>query len=114
MKIIIAGAGAVGTHLARMLSAENINVILLDASEDRLSKVNSDLDIMTLVAEPTSIAEMKNAGIESADLFIAVTPDESTNIMCAMIAKQLGAKRTESTTTSICSRTTSVYSRATA
>ena len=94
MKIIIAGAGAVGTHLARMLSAENINVVLIDASEDRLSKVNSDLDIMTMVAEPTSITEMKNAGIDSADLLIAVTPDESTNILCAMIAKQMGAKRT--------------------
>ena len=93
MKIIIAGAGAVGTHLARMLSNENINVVLMDKSEERLSKVNSDLDIMTLVADPTSIIEMKNAGIDSADLLIAVTPDESTNILCAMMARQLGAKR---------------------
>lgn len=76
-----------------MLSAENINVVLMDGSEERLSKVNSDLDIMTVVGDPTSVAEMKNAGIESADLLIAVTPDESTNILCAMIAKQLGAKR---------------------
>ncbi len=94
MKIIIAGAGAVGTHLARMLSAENINVILLDESEERLSKVNSDLDIMTMVADPTSIGDLKKAGIESADLFITVTPDESTNIMCGCIARQLGCKRT--------------------
>lgn len=94
MKTIIAGAGAVGTHLARMLSTENINVILVDADEERLSKVNNDLDIMTLCIEPSSIEGLKNAGIESADLFIAVTPNESENIMCSMLAKQLGAKRT--------------------
>ncbi len=94
MKTIIAGAGAVGTHLARMLSTENINVILVDADEDRLSKVNSDLDIMTLCIEPTSIEGLANAGVSSADLFIAVTPDESENISCCVIAKQMGAKRT--------------------
>ncbi len=94
MKTIIAGAGAVGTHLARMLSTENINVILVDADEERLSKVNSDLDIMTLAIEPTSIEGLYNAGVTTADLFIAVTPDESENINCAMLAKQMGAKRT--------------------
>lgn len=94
MRTIIAGAGAVGTHLARMLSTENINVILIDSSEERLSKVNTDLDIMTLAIEPTSVEGMKNAGVDSADLFIAVTPDECENIMCCMLAKQMGAKRT--------------------
>lgn len=94
MKTVIAGAGAVGTHLARMLSTENINVILVDANEERLSKVNTDLDIMTLCIEPTSIEGLTNAGVSSADLFIAVTPDESENITCAMLAKQMGAKRT--------------------
>ena len=94
MRVIIAGAGAVGTHLARMLSDENVNVVLLDESEERLSKVNNDLDIMTMLAAPTSIDGLQNAGIDSADLLIAVTPHESENIMCAMIAKQLGAKRT--------------------
>ncbi len=94
MKILIAGAGAVGTHLARLLSKENLNVVLIDSSEEKLSKVNSDLDIMTLAVEPASIAGLKNAGVDSADLFIAVTPHESENIMCAMLAKQLGAKRT--------------------
>ena len=93
MKTVIAGAGAVGTHLARMLSTENINVILVDADDERLSKIN-DLDIMTLQVEPTSIEGLQSAGVENADLFIAVTPDESENINCAMIARQLGARRT--------------------
>jgi trk system potassium uptake protein TrkA len=94
MNIIIAGAGAVGTHLARLLSNENLSVVLIDESEDKLSKLNSDLDIMTLNVAPTSVAGLKNAGIGNADLFIAVTPHESENLTCCMLAKQLGAKRT--------------------
>lgn len=94
MKIIIAGAGAVGTHLARLLSQENLNVVLIDPGEDRLAKLNSDLDIMTSAVDPTSISGLKSVGVASADLFIAVTPQESTNLHCAMLAKQLGAKRT--------------------
>lgn len=94
MNIIIAGAGAVGTHLARLLSNENLSVVLIDESEDKLSKLNNDLDIMTLNVAPTSINGLKNAGIGNADLFIAVTPNESENLTCCMLAKQLGAKRT--------------------
>ena len=55
MDIVIAGAGAVGTHLARLLSNENLSVVLIDESEEKLSKMNSDLDIMTLNVSPTSI-----------------------------------------------------------
>ncbi|MBQ0103002.1 MAG: Trk system potassium transporter TrkA [Prevotellaceae bacterium] len=94
MKIIIAGAGAVGTHLARMLSKENLDIVLIDPSEERLSKLDNELDIMVLVQEPTSISALKQAGIESADLFIAVTPQESENLTCCMLAKQLGARQT--------------------
>ena len=60
MKIIIAGAGAVGTHLARLLSQENLNVVLIDPGEDRLAKLNSDLDIMTSAVDPTSISGLKS------------------------------------------------------
>lgn len=94
MKIIIAGAGAVGTHLARLLSKENLDVVLIDPDEDKLSKVNNELDIMSLPVEPTSLSGLEAAGIGDADLFIAVTPQESRNLMCAVLAKQLGAKRT--------------------
>ena len=94
MKIVIAGAGAVGTHLAQMLSKENFDIVLIDEQEERLAKLNNDLDIMTLVCSPTSIKGMKQAGIENANLFIAVTPNESENLLCCMLAKQLGAKRT--------------------
>lgn len=94
MKIIIAGAGAVGTHLARLLSKDNMDVILMDEDVDKLRHLNSDLDIMTLPKSPSSIIALKEAGINRTDLFIAVTTDESTNIICASLAKQLGAKRT--------------------
>lgn len=94
MNIIIAGAGEVGTHLARLLSNENLSVVLIDESEEKLSKLNNDLDIMTLNVLPTSINGLRNAGISKADLFIAVTPNESENLTCCMLAKQLGAQRT--------------------
>ena len=94
MKIVIAGAGAVGTHLARMLSNDRQNVVLIDPDEGRLFRLGSELDIMTLVRQPTSIQGMLDAEVQRADLFIAVTPDESENLTCAMLAKQLGAKKT--------------------
>jgi len=94
MKIIIAGAGAVGTHLARLLSKDNMNVVLMDDDVDKLRKVNSDLDIMTVPKSPSSIDELKDAGISGTDLFIAVTPQETTNLTCCMLAKELGAKHT--------------------
>lgn len=94
MKIIIAGAGAVGTHLARLLSRDNMDVVLMDDDVDKLRKVNADLDIMTVPKSPLSISELKDVGVNGTDLFIAVTPNESENLTCCMLAKQLGAKRT--------------------
>lgn len=94
MKILIAGAGAVGTHLARLLSRDNMNVILMDEDSEKLAYLNSELDIMTIDKSPVSIQGLKDAGIKDADLVIAVTPNESDNITCAVLAKQLGAKKT--------------------
>lgn len=94
MKIIIAGAGAVGTHLARLLSRDNMDVVLMDQEEEKLARLNSDLDIKTIAKSPTSIQGLKDAGVAGVDLFIAVTPHESENLACAMLAKQLGAKKT--------------------
>ena len=94
MKIIIAGAGAVGTHLARLLSNDNMDVVLMDQDVEKLVRLNSTLDIMTLPKAPTSIDALKDAGVKDADLFIAVTPHESENLICSTIAKRLGAKKT--------------------
>ena len=94
MKIIIGGAGAVGTHLAELLSSEKQDIILMDEDESKLSKMDSNFDLMTVCASPTSIQALKNAGVSDADLFIAVTPEESRNMTACMIATNLGAKKT--------------------
>ena len=94
MRIVIAGAGAVGTHLAKMLADERHDIVLMDAEEERLSNLDSNFDLMTIAARPTSINSLKDAGIADTDLFIAVTPEESTNITSCMLAHSLGAKKT--------------------
>ena len=94
MKIIIGGAGEVGTHLAELLSSEKQDIILMDEDESKLSKMDSNFDLMTVRASPTSIQALKNAGVGDADLFIAVTPEESRNMTACMIATNLGAKKT--------------------
>ena len=94
MKIIIGGAGAVGTHLAELLSNEKQDIILLDEDKDKLSSMDSNFDLMTVCASPTSIQALKNAGVSDADLFIAVMPEESRNMTACMIANNLGAKKT--------------------
>ena len=94
MKIVIAGAGAVGTHLAKMLSAEHEDVVLMDEGEERLGKLESLFDLKAVVGQSTRISNLKNAGVSDADLFVAVTPDESTNINACILAHYLGAKKT--------------------
>ena len=94
MKIIIAGAGAVGTHLAKLLSRERQNITLMDDNEERLSSLSSNFDLMTVAASPTSIKGLEDVGARDADLFIAVTPDESRNMTACMLASNLGARKT--------------------
>ncbi len=94
MKIIIAGAGNVGTHLAKLLSRERQDIILIDDDEEKLNTLSSNFDLLTVVASPSSIAALKEVGVKEADLFIAVTPDESRNMTACMIASNLGAKKT--------------------
>ncbi len=93
MKIVIVGAGAVGTHLSKLLSREHEDCVLIDERENCLNRL-SDYDVMTYLASPTSIKALKEAGTANADLFVGVTPEESTNITACMIAHALGAKKT--------------------
>lgn len=94
MKIIIAGAYAIGTHLAMLLSRNNHDTVLIDDSEERLASISGDYDIMTLHASPTSIKTLRDAGAKDADLFIAATPDENLNMTACTLAKAIGAKKT--------------------
>ena len=94
MKIIIAGAGSVGSHVAALLAKENHDIVLLDPDANKLAAVSDGLDLMTLNVSPISINGLKEAGTPQADLFIAVTPSETQNLTCCMLANSLGAKKT--------------------
>lgn len=94
MKIIIAGAYAIGSYLAQLLTRNNYDITLLDDVSENLDKLGRDFDLLTIEASPTSIKALKMAGVQQTDLFIAVTPNEDTNITACSLAKTLGAKRT--------------------
>ncbi|MDE5571109.1 MAG: Trk system potassium transporter TrkA, partial [Prevotella sp.] len=94
MKIVIGGAGAVGTHLSKLLSKDHQDCVLIDDDVDQLAGLEGSYDIMTLHGSPTSIQTLKEAGVEHADLFVGVTTDESRNMNACMIAHALGAKKT--------------------
>lgn len=94
MKLIIAGAGAMGTHLAKLLSHEDHDCTLIDDDYLRLAELDTNYDMMTYVGSPTSVRTLNDVGVSKADLFISVTPDENTNIASCVLAKGLGAKRT--------------------
>ncbi|GHA27364.1 Trk system potassium transport protein TrkA [Salinimicrobium marinum] len=94
MKIIIAGAGEVGFHLAKLLSYESQDITLIDNNKEHLLYADTHLDIRTLKGDATSIAVLKDAQVKNVDLLIGVTSSETTNITVCVLAKQLGAKRT--------------------
>ena len=94
MKIIIAGAGEVGFHLAKLLSYESQEITLIDIRKEGLIYADEHLDIKTIKGDSTSIKVLREARIEDSGLFIAVTSSETTNITACVLAKQLGAKRT--------------------
>ncbi|MCH7400446.1 Trk system potassium transporter TrkA [Belliella kenyensis] len=93
MKIVIAGAGDMGYHLAEQLSFDNKDIVLIDTDKDVLDNVSSHLDVLTIVGDSTSFEVLKNAGVKDAAMLMAVTTSEKTNIVTAALAKQLGAKR---------------------
>lgn len=94
MKIVIAGAGEVGRHLAKMLSKENQDITLLDRDQKRLDVIDSNYNLMTWNGSSYSFQSLKDVAISDADLFIAVTPYETDNILSCSIAKKLGAAKT--------------------
>lgn len=93
MKIVIAGAGEVGCHLAKLLSREQQEIIVIDEKVDRLQWLDSNYNLLTIAGSPTSFHTLRQARIANADLFIAVTPSENANLVACTIAKSLGAKK---------------------
>lgn len=94
MKVVIAGAGAVGTHLSKLLSRESHDVVLLDQNKDKLNLSKSNLEVMTMEGSATSLKDLDESGVKDADLFIGVTEEESVNITACMLASKMGAKKT--------------------
>jgi len=93
MKIVIAGAGDVGFHLAELLSFENQDIILIDSNQDVLDYAATHLDVMTVRGDATSIDVLKQAEVSNANLMLAVTTSEKTNIVTAILAKKMGARQ---------------------
>lgn len=94
MKIVIVGAGEVGSHLAKLLSREEQDIVLVDKDANRLANLDANYNLMTLCGSPTSFSIMREAGVDDCDLFIAVTPYETTNVTACAMAKSIGAKKT--------------------
>ena len=95
MKIVIAGAGEVGSHLAKMLSNEANDITVIDSDHERLDALRSHTDVITVEGNPSAIQVLHDAEVETSDLFIAVSPSESqdVNIVSAMLAKKMGCKK---------------------
>ena len=94
MKIVIAGAGEVGFHLAKLLSYEAQEITLVDTHKESLNYASWHLDIKVLRGDATSVSVLNEANVAEADLMIGVTASETTNITLCILAKQLGCKRT--------------------
>lgn len=94
MRIVVAGAGEVGTHLAKMLANENHEIILIDTEETRLKPIDASLDVLTYHGSATSVKMLQEILHKKTDLFIAVTHWEDTNITSAILAKRFGALKT--------------------
>jgi trk system potassium uptake protein TrkA len=94
MKIIIAGAGEVGYHLAKLLTKESHSIVLIDTNAKVLQRADSEMDLLTIQGNAYSLSILDQADIENTDLLIAVTSSETSNLTIATVGKQLGAKKT--------------------
>ena len=94
MKIIIIGNGKVGYALARGLSGENHDLVLIDRDPAALRSADGVLDVMCMVGSGASIQVLLEAGVRDADLVVAVTGSDELNIICCLLAKRLGAPHT--------------------
>lgn len=93
MKIVIAGAGEMGSHLAKMLSGNGHDITVIDSDPKLLADVASLADVLTVEGDSTTFAVLRKASVRKCDLFIAVNHVENDNVVAAVLAKQLGAKK---------------------
>jgi len=94
MKIVIAGAGDVGFHLAKLLAQEQQDIVLIDTNQEVLDYAQTHIDVLGQKGDSTSIKVLKDARVPDADLVLAMTTSENDNLVTAILAKKLGAKQT--------------------
>ena len=93
-RIFILGGGHIGLRIAEMLEKRRFDVRLVDRNEERCIKLSAKLDrTMVIHAEGTDIRTLIDEGVENADVFIAVTDNDETNILCSLLCKKHGARR---------------------
>tara|TARA_B100000214_G_C23969054_1_gene629154 strand:+ start:478 stop:1839 length:1362 start_codon:yes stop_codon:yes gene_type:complete len=93
MNIIIAGTGEVGFHLSKLLAQESHSIVIIDHDKKALDKASHNLDVSTIKGDVTSIKTLEIAGAKKADLLIAVTSSQQTNILSCSLGKKLGVKK---------------------
>ena len=95
MKVIVVGAGEVGTYVADRLNRHH-DVSLMEKNQERFNQIERDssLDVLTILGSGTDPEALKRAGVEEADLLVAVTKNDDANLLAALLAKQAGVKRT--------------------
>ena len=95
MRVVIVGAGALGAHLADLFSKIKQDIVIIDADEEKLERIQADSDLMTIHSTGNMpLQSLKDAKVDRADLFIAVTRDENLNLSLCVLAKSMGAART--------------------
>ncbi|MBO5635644.1 MAG: Trk system potassium transporter TrkA [Bacteroidales bacterium] len=95
MKIVIQGAGEIGSHLAKMLSKEANEITVIDDNPQRIAALTAIADVIAIEGPPSSLKTLREADVSDADLFISVVPfvHQDVNIVSALLAKNLGAKK---------------------
>jgi trk system potassium uptake protein TrkA len=94
MKIVIAGAGGIGFHLAKLLSSAQHDIVIIDSNRDVLEYAQTHLDVQTILGDASSIKILEDAGMNNVSLFLAVTTLENDNLISCILAKKLGAQQT--------------------
>lgn len=94
MKIIIVGVGKVGYAIAEQMAGEQHDVTVVDSSAEALRRADSTLDIMCIEGNGASVSVLLQSGAREADLLIAVSENDEVNLICCLMAKKLGARRT--------------------
>ena len=95
MKIVVAGASDVGEHLAIILADEEMqDITMMDTNATRLEEISHGRDMLTFLGSPIDVRDLRNCGVEKADLFISVMPAETENLLACMLASRLGVEQT--------------------